>query len=277
MSTSNDTNQTIQPNKMVIKEGSFTHQRIVQNFLIVWLDSTIDEFNVECRNAVTQLRRVANAIRLFTDANQCIDYVTEILNERVFMIISGADEHFLVSCVHDIGQLDSIYIFCSNKFEHEPWTKEWSKVKGVFTQIDSVCESLEEAVRQCDQDLTTFSFIPPRDVTNKNLDQLDHSFMYTQLFKEVFLEVEFDEQAIQDFTTYCRDQYADNDGQLKKINEFEREYHNRTPIWWYTCDCFLYSMLNRALRTLEVYTIMKMGFFYQRSSQTHQTASFESS
>jgi hypothetical protein len=186
MSTSNDTNQTMQSNRMGTQEGSFTQQRIVQNFLIVWLDSTIDEFNKDCRNAVTQLRRVVNGIRLFTDANQCVDYVIEIESERVFMIVSGTHEQFLVSCVHDIGQFDSIYIFCLNKFEHEQWKKEWSKVKGIVTQIDSVCESLEEAVRKCDHDLTTFSFIPPRDVTNKNLDQLDHSFMYTQLFKENF-------------------------------------------------------------------------------------------
>ena len=39
------------------------------------------------------------------------------------------------------------------------------------------------------------------------------------------------------------------------------EYLYHPPISWYTYNCFLYSMLNRALRTMEVELIIKMGFF----------------
>ena len=36
---------------------------------------------------------------------------------------------------------------------------------------------------------------------------------------------------------------------------------SQTPIWWYTYECFLNPMLNRALRMNDVDIIMKMGFF----------------
>src|SRR5262249_20260154 len=48
----------------------------------------------------------------------------------------------------------------------------------------------------------------------------------------------------------------------------QKEYRHHQPIWWYTYECFLYSMLNKALRTMEVDLIVKMGFFV-RDLQNH--------
>ena len=102
-------------------------------------------------------------------------------------------------------KLDGIYIFCGNKSRHEQWTKEWNKIKGVHTEITSICESLQQAVKQCNQDSIAVSFVPVDEVaSSQNLDQLEPSFMYTQLFKEILLDMEYDQQSIKDFTTYCR-------------------------------------------------------------------------
>ena len=45
------------------------------------------------------------------------------------------------------------------------------------------------------------------------------------------------------------------------IDEFEQKYFQQATIWWYTYECFLHKMLNRALRTLEIDVIILMGFF----------------
>jgi tetratricopeptide (TPR) repeat protein len=118
------------------------------------------------------------------------------------------------------------------------------------------------------------SFIAPDDATtNQNLDQLDQSFMYTQLLKEILLTIDFEQKHIDDFISYCREQFAKNTMELKNIDKFEREYYQHDPIWWYTYPCFLYSMLNRALRMMEVDLIITMGFFvrqlHQRMVQLH--------
>jgi hypothetical protein len=39
------------------------------------------------------------------------------------------------------------------------------------------------------------------------------------------------------------------------------ELDQSSPIWWYTRECFTYSMLNKALRTQDIEIIIKMGFF----------------
>ena len=241
-----------------------SNRRIVQNFLLVWLDSNIDETEADCRNTITHLRRIVNAINLFTKTDQCISFLTQIKNEKAFLIISGTLGKTIMSTIHEISQLDSIYIFCEKRSSHEQWVKNWSKIKGVFTQIIPICESLKLAAQQCDQNYISVSFVSTHDdVSKKNLNQLDPSYMYTQILKEILLEIKYNHHFIKDFTYYCRDLYADNDHELKNINKFEREYQYRSPIWWYTYDCCVYSMLNRALRNQEVDTIIKMGFFIQ--------------
>ena len=85
--------------------------------------------------------------------------------------------------------------------------------------------------------------------------------MYTQILKEILLTIDFEQEHINEFLTYCREQFAGNTIELKNVDKIEKEYHHHQPIWWYTYHCFLYSMLNRALRTMEVDIIIKMGFF----------------
>ncbi|CAF1446032.1 unnamed protein product [Adineta steineri] len=91
-----------------------------------------------------------------------------------------------------------------------------------------------------------------------NLNQLEPTFMYTQIFKDILLDMKHDKQAIQDFITYSRQ----NDcGSTKIINEFEKKYDAQSAIYWYSYPSFLYSMLNNALRFMEGDTIINMGFF----------------
>jgi tetratricopeptide (TPR) repeat protein len=256
-----------------MKPCRLPNTRIVQNFHLVWLDGSIDEDNNDdCRNSITQLRQVVNTVNTFTDVDKCIDFINGIKEEKTFMISSGALGQITVSVVHDKPQVSVIYIFCGNKARHEKWAKEWPKVKGVYTDITPICEALKQAAQDCDQNSISISFIKSTDeASNQNLDTLDKSFMYTQILKEILLTINFEQRHINEFLMYCCEQFVDNTAELKNIDKIEKEYHDHQPIWWYTYECFLYSMLNRALRTMEVDLIIKMGFFV-RDLHNHITA-----
>ena len=148
--------------------------------------------------------------------------------------------------------------FCVNQCHHQTQSL---RVKVFFSQITSICESLKKAARLYDQSSIAFSIVSETDATNQNLDDRDPSFMYTQLFKEIIQEIPFDKQAIKDLTNYWREQLALSSSYLEKANEFEQEYHQHLPIWWYTYETLLYEIRNRALRTLGIGAIMKMGVF----------------
>jgi tetratricopeptide (TPR) repeat protein len=237
--------------------------QMVQNFHLVWLDGSIDEMNNDdCRNSITQLRQVVNTVNTFIDVDECIEFINGIKKEKTFMISSGALGQTVVPKVHDKSQVNTIYIFCANKSRHDKWTKEWFKIEGVYTDIKPICEALKKAAQDCDHNLVSLSFFKKAEGdSDENLDQIDSSFMYTQILKEILLTIDFEQEHIDDFLTYCREQFVGNPNELENVDKIEKEYHHRQPIWWYTYDCFLYSMLNKALRTMEVDLIIKMGFF----------------
>ncbi|CAF0950562.1 unnamed protein product [Adineta steineri] len=229
----------------------------MQNVLLIWLDSNINESNNDCQNTITKLRCAVNDIKTYTNGNQCLEFIQTVVDNKVCMIISGSLGQQIVPRVHNMSQLDSIFIFCGNKKYHEQWTKDWPKIKGVFTDITPICEALKEAAHQCEQNAIPMSFVG----TNKKLDQLDSSFMYTQIIKEIILTITFKQNHIQDYFDYCRDAFADNEEEMVNIKQLESQYHKKTPVYWYTCQIFLYPMLNRALRLMDGDIITRMGFF----------------
>jgi hypothetical protein len=65
----------------------------------------------------------------------------------------------------------------------------------------------------------------------KNLDQLDQSFLYTQILKEILLTIKFEQKHITEFTDHCRSLLADNEDELKNVEKLRKEYQKETPIW----------------------------------------------
>jgi hypothetical protein len=162
-------------------------------------------------------------------------------------------------------------MFYSSESQHEQWPKEYTKIKGVHTEIQSICEALQLAAKQCNQDSIAMSFVSVSETaSSQNLDQLEPSLMYTQIFKKILLEMEHNEQSMKDSVQFSRLQYINNIVKQKDIAELERDYRPQSAISWYTRECFVYEMLNRALRTLEADTIINMRFFVRDIQQQIQ-------
>ena len=250
---------------------SHIRERNPQNFLLVWVDANINESKPDCQNTLTQLRTVVNNVNLCTTADQCIQFLQDTHNEKAFLIVSGSLGQKLVPQIHPLSQVDAIYVFCGDKPRHEQWAKDYSKVKGVHTNIEVICKELPIAVKQCNQDSVVVSVVAADEKgSDGNLNQLEPCFMYTQIFKEILLEMEHDDKSKADLVAHCRAFYQKNEAELKIIDEFEKNYRPESVIWWYTRECFTYQMLNRALRLLEADTIIKMGFFIRDLHQEIQ-------
>ena len=252
--------------------------RIITNFIIVCVYSNIDDSNEETRNLIVRLQRTVDSITIFNNNDDYLDFLTEIKTDKVFMVVCGSIGQPLASLIKKMTQVDSIYGFCCPPTEHEQWANQCKKVKGNFTQIELICDALKRDVRQSEIALTSISIVSTTSIAN--LDQLDQSFMYSQLLKEIICEIEHDNKDKGELARLFREQYVDNDAQLTIIHEFERDYELHSPIWWYTKISFLYTMLNQALRIQDTEIIIKMGFFLreihrqieQLHLETHPTA-----
>ncbi|CAF0872618.1 unnamed protein product [Adineta steineri] len=237
-------------------------QRMTQNYLLIWVDVSIDEGKKDCQDTLTQLKNVVNDINLCTESEQCIQALNKAEKEQAFVITSGSLGQHLVPEIHDIPQLNAIYIFCGDESKHQGWAQNWTKIKGVHTNIKDICQALQLAVKQYDQDTIAVSFLTVNEMAStENLNQLEPIFMYTQLFKEILLDIKYDPKAIKDLAVCCREVFTDNSIELKIVKEFKRDYRPQKAIWWYTRECFTYKMLNQALRNMDADIIINMGFF----------------
>jgi tetratricopeptide (TPR) repeat protein len=261
--------------KQTTSDISHIRQRRVQNYLLIWVDANIDQSNRDCQDTLTQFRNIVNDVNICIEPDQCIQCLNDIGKEKAFIIASGSLGQYLVPHIHAMPQVDAIYIFCGNKSQHEVWTKNWAKIKGVYTDIEPIYKALQFAVKQYNEDSISMSFVSAsQGAYSENLNQLEPSFMYTQIFKEILLDMQHHEQANQALAFYCRQFYKNNAKELMNINEFEHDYNPKAAIWWYTRECFLHEMLNRALRTLEGDTIVQMGCYihdlHRQIEELHQ-------
>ena len=240
-------------------DGTSPRQCTYQNFHLIWIDPAIDLSNEDYQNTFTQLQNIVNDAHMFTQRDECIDFLTTVDDMKAFMIIERTLSQQIIPLIHDIPQLVGVYILCSYKTSHEQWAQTWMKVKGIHTEITPICESLQYVLKQNNQDSIAVSFVTLEQAAlNENLDQLEPSFMYTQLLKEILLEMQHTKQSMNDFITYCRNGKY---GSPTSITRFENDYIANSAIWWYTFPSFIYSMLNDALRKLEADTMITMGFF----------------
>ncbi|CAF0794183.1 unnamed protein product [Adineta steineri] len=132
-----------------------------------------------------------------------------------------------------------------------------------------MCQGLQSGIKQYHQDSIAISFITAKEMASTdNLNQLEPTFMYTQIFKDILLDMEHDELAIKDFITYCRDH---NCLSPVYIDRFEKQYHAQLAIWWYS---FPVIRACPHLRTMDADIIITMGFFlrglHQQIEQLYQ-------
>lgn len=232
---------------------------IVGNSVLIWLDTNSNGSNDNFYRLKDQLQHVVQTIKIFVDVDQCIDFLTDIQDEKVFLVVFEGIAQQVIPSIHNIDQLYAVYIFSEGETTNQQWIQHWWKIKGIYLQTESICDILQQEIKQYDQNSISMSFIPnDEDIQDKNLNQLDPTFMYTQILKEIILEIRYNKQSIQDFATYCQSIHC---AEVSSIDAFERNYASQQPIWWYTSETYLYPMLNHALRTLETDIIIKIGFF----------------
>ena len=229
-------------------------RHMAQDHLLIWFDPTLDETSHAYQDALQQLRSVVDHIVTFINADEFVDFLTDQQDTTVLLVMDDTIARRLLSLLHGIPQLKHIYIL-----RHEdPSSTELNKAMSMHSDIPSLCAALSLRTQQRRQDSISTSILSVGQMrSNGNLNELEPSFMYTRIFKDILLNMHDEQRSFHDFIKYCR---THGFGSATNIDRFAREYHDRSPVWWYTWTAFLYEMLNHALRTLQADTIIKMGF-----------------
>ncbi|CAF2071679.1 unnamed protein product [Rotaria magnacalcarata] len=142
------------------------------------------------------------------------------------------------------------------------WAQKWPKIIGVFGHITPICKDLKQIMDKRQQNMISISFLT-NDHKNimKDLNRLNASFMYNQTIKEILLSIHYEERYFNDFIAYCSRFFGNNPIEIQNLSQFEQEYHQHPPIWWYTHPGFLSSMMNQPSHMMKLNLVIRMGFF----------------
>ncbi|CAF1352304.1 unnamed protein product [Rotaria sp. Silwood1] len=232
---------------------------------IVWLDSHIetDRRSQDIRGRIRQLGR--GCLETFVNPDQCIDDITtELIEKKVFLIISNSFGQAIVPLIYELPQIQAIYIYCRDQKAAEIWSKSIVKVSGIFTKPKELLQKLSDDVDVYNKDNNipmSIFHLSERDKTLQDLSKESvTSIWYRLILRVLRLMVKYG-NAKADMITACQASYHDNNAQKRKINDFEKDYSTTRAVWWYTYDSFLYRLLNKALRTQDMEIIFKFRFF----------------
>ncbi|CAF1493600.1 unnamed protein product [Adineta steineri] len=198
-------------------------RRIVQDHVLIWLDESMDETNKDYKHILTQIQTGVDNVSVFTQRDECIDFLSDAQGIKSLLVVKDTMAQQIMPLINDITQLNTVYIFNDIEIIHEEWIKKWNKIKRVHINIKDLCQALQLDVKQYNQDSIAMSFVTVNEMASTNdLNQLEPTFMYTQIFKDILLDMEHGEQAIKQFISYCRQNKSES---AININRFEKEYH----------------------------------------------------
>ena len=144
--------------------------RIIENFVVVWLDPAVEKFRTDYEKSIQELRRIVNWIKTISDSDECLKFLRQIKDERIFVIASGGLGQKIIDELQKMRTIVTVYIFCVEKEKHKKSAKNYTKIKDVFIEIQPLCAMLKEDVRQSNSDLISFDVISaPKDGTKNTL------------------------------------------------------------------------------------------------------------
>jgi tetratricopeptide (TPR) repeat protein len=218
------------------------HEKNVENFTYI-LDDTIQISDDD----KTRLRGLINFGFIY-NITTCIEYITQTVDEQIIMILSRTSIENLDTKIHDLPQLRFIYVIDNTK----DWSSDLKKIRGIYTSITNVCDQLEKDIILFTYDLNTSLSISADD------------FAYIQVLKDILLESDETTDLKKEMLDFCRQAYADNEIQLRFIDEFEQHFQSGEAVKWYIRqDTFLFKMLTRAFRIPNPDILFKLRFFIQ--------------
>ncbi|CAF0894232.1 unnamed protein product [Adineta steineri] len=227
---------------------------------LIWLDENMNDSD-DYLLTQSMLTKLNSAVQFYSHFDRCLDLIKSIKDEQIFLIVSGAFAQRILSQSHHYRSLVAIFIFCSNHQRYKPLMQEYKKIIGIFTDQDELLISIQEKMNLVEKQTLTFSLFDQKQKSLEDLSQETASFLLHQMLIYVLKQISQDEQSKKQMLDMCRDYYKNNKQELKKIEEFENTYTREKAIEWYTDECFLYKLLNKALRTEDIDLLFTFRFF----------------
>ncbi|CAF0744245.1 unnamed protein product [Adineta steineri] len=253
------------------RDNSFIHDippdQLVPNrefITVIWFDPMLTETNIDS-TVLTRLRFLNDYILFYTKKSICTEYLARNIDksDRIIIVLHGFG---ILDEVYQYKQLHSILIIDSNTDKNKlNITKnncQYSKTVEIFKEHDLMMKKLQQVIVDIEHEIVQqteaiFDVLDREDRAFRDLRAELGPFLWRQIFKTMPHSLDARQQMIDE----CRSYYQGNPSELAVIDEFEQTYRTSDAIYWYTRSCFLFRLMNKALRIGDIVTLYTFRYF----------------
>ncbi|CAF0878337.1 unnamed protein product [Didymodactylos carnosus] len=100
----------------------------LESHQLIWLDKSINSNQSDSTVTVERLRNVVDYTKLYYNPEECLQHIEQTKDTATFLI--GSDElvRIFIPKIHDLENIQAIYIYCSQNEYCQQWISNYSKV-----------------------------------------------------------------------------------------------------------------------------------------------------
>ena len=227
---------------------------------LVWFNENIEN-SLDCLRTQSMLLELHLTAQFYSDFEQCINSVNSIKNERVILIISGELTWHLFAQIATRRIIVAILVFCTSEQKHQWLLNQSEKIVGIYTDQDCLKESIRQTIIRIEKQTLSLCLFQQKTKFARDLASESVAFLWYEMLIYLLKQMPQDERAKDDMLKMCCEYYQGSKKDLQKIEEFRSNYTSDKVIQWYTADCFLYRLLNKALRSESIELLLAFRFF----------------
>ncbi|CAF1358056.1 unnamed protein product [Adineta steineri] len=213
----------------------------------------------------------------YDSCEACEKHIKKVESERKFLLILKG---FLPkTALENLYQIQSIYILKEKYQKLEDTSQNHRKIIGIFDDVDTLINRLhKDIILGYGTDLP-ISISPLHEIKNEqSLTKVDGNtlmFLWEQIFLNYLVHpmTSTMEQLKTDMLKQCELDYKHDKVQLQLIKTFGENCSDNNALEWYSKDCFLYRILNKAFRTRNIDLMCKFQYFIIHLYQNFQRLS----
>ncbi len=90
-----------------------------------------------------ELRKIVNYTKFINNVDEVLQHIEQTKDTTTFLVCSGSLGQIIVPQIHDLNNIQSIYVYCHNKQYYKQWSEDYYKVSPwdfqfIFLLSDSV-------------------------------------------------------------------------------------------------------------------------------------------
>ncbi|CAF0966014.1 unnamed protein product [Rotaria magnacalcarata] len=206
---------TIQANK---------NQDSLETYSIFWLDTSVN--NEENVVAQKKLRNIINQLRTFVNPEEFFNRVRCIQpGDLTILSVSGQMDRIVVPEMQTLSHVSSMYVYCFEKEANLQWSQPYNKF------IEDKLDELIDIIRADQNNLGRNEDAPAMDILDRSSTELNGEFLHSKLLIDVLIRMKPNQQDTNELLEFLKNEYRDNEVELKLVNEFHMGYESSKAVW----------------------------------------------